>query len=131
MKNFKVIEVSIPKLKNGYLTDYRTVRFDNKEDSWSVECFRGGHDISVNDKVEVSVRSMRDCNPMSLNKEGWNYYESYVCVSSNADIDDGILYEFHKEGDDSLNKPYSIIWGRSTEKFEVGDSYVFCYKKVE
>ena len=129
MKNFKVEEVSIPKIKNGYLTDYLDFRFTNSNEFWSVSCFPYWGKISILDKIDILVKSMTDCNPMSLNKEGWNYQEGYLCVSSHEDTDGYILYEFYREG--SGDKPYSTIWGRTKEVFDIGDSYVFCYKKVE
>ena len=134
-KNFKVEEVSIPKIKNEYLTDFRTVRFSRVDDSqWTVDCFMGGTDVSVNDEVEVSVKSMRDCNPSSLIRDGWGYFHDYLCVSSHKDTDDYCIYEFYRDAvkdNNEVVKPYSFIFGRTTEKFNVGDSYVFCYRKVE
>ena len=129
MKNFKVEEVSIPKLKNGYLTNYRTIRFVSKDEYWSVDCFPNLLDIFVFDKAEVSVKLMKNSNPVSLSEEGWIYEEGYLCVSSHDDTNDYIIYEFYKDG--YGDEPYSVIWGRTTEKFDVGDSYVFCCKKVE
>lgn len=134
---YKVQEISIPRLKNDYLTDYRHVRFENEKD-WTymaLDCFKGCSELYLGENVDAEIKSMRDYNPMLLVKEGWCYFE-YICVSGHNDgpKDDGVqyyIYDFYREGEKDEGVPYSQVFVRSKELFDVGESYVICYKKVE
>ena len=137
----KVAEISIPKIKSEYLKDFRSVRFESdknldEQEFWSVDCFMGGTDIAVGDEVKVSVQNMEDCNPTSLWNDGWiNYFQNYLCTACKEDCDGYKVYDFYRpevkvDTVGETAKPYSVIYGRTKEKFDVGESYVFCYRQI-
>ena len=140
MNNAKVKGISIPKLKNDYRADYRDVRFSDRAEYCAVTCLDGGYDLSAGGKVDVMVKSMRDCNPMSLDRDNWTYFPDYLCVSEEEDdgsfeaSSDGCFsYEFYRASvseEGTETKPYSDIYLRTRDRFTVGESYVFCYRKV-
>jgi len=126
MKKFKVEEVSIPNLKGKYLTDYRSMRVVYGEDEfWSADCIAKETDASIGDFVSVLVRSTENCDISSLQREGWVCYPSYLCIMAHDENSDMGYYEFYKDNKDN---PYSMIYGRTSDKFEVGKNYIFCYK---
>lgn len=137
--NFKVSLIEVPKIKDKYKTDFRTVRFSGEFDDTYliIECFMGGTDISLDDKVKVLIKPIKECDDAdSLIKEGWTYRETcqiwrnYLCVSSHQERNDKFyLTKFYRESTES--KPYSIISCKTKEKFEVGGYYGFFYKRVE
>lgn len=123
----KVNGIEIPKLKGEYLTDFRTVRFgdDDGGENWTVDCFLMGIDLSIGDNVEFSV--------LPDKKDEINYH-GYLCVSANRDISGFTMYEFYRAPIVTKNvevKPYSILFGRTKEKFTVGETYMFNYKKLK
>ena len=128
----KVIGIDIPKIRNKYFTGLRSVKFELENEYWAVECFTGGTDIKVGDNVKVSVQNMNACTPDSLWEDAWiNHYPGYLCVSACADgPDEYNLYEFHRAEETETDTPYSVIFGRSKEQFNVGESYVFCYRQI-
>lgn len=136
-KNLEVKELTIPKLKNGYLTDYRTVRFGvkNTDEYWEIECFLGGSDLNLSEDVEVFIEDMRECNPVSLRNDYpyGKYFLNYLCVGATEDNDGFVYYEFYRapvlDENSTEVKPYSILYGRSRESFTVGNEYVFGYAK--
>lgn len=130
--SYKVQQITIPHLKGDFLTDLREVRFENEKDITYLvlDCIDGGADLQLDDKVEVKVVSMKDCNPMSLTKEGWAFYPDYLCVSAHRDGNNHYIYDFYKKKEKE-NDPYSQAFMRLKGFLNVGDSYVFCYKKVK
>lgn len=122
----KVNGIEIPKLKGEYLTDFRTVRLgDYNGENWTVDCFLIGLDLSVGDSVEFSVLP---------DKKDEISYHGYLCVSANEDTNGYVMYEFYRAPIVDMNvevKPYSTLLGRTKEKFTVGETYMFNYKKVK
>lgn len=136
-KNFKVTEVSIPKIKEQYLTDFRNVRFEANEDEyWSIECWmdtRAEYDKSVSILLAPTKTTSAEEVFNEFKKGG--FYNNYLCVSVFDDGNGYNVYEFYREAlkDDhnKVIKPYSTITGRTSEKFIVGEIYTLCYKPVE
>ena len=123
----KVNGIEIPKLKGEYLTDFRTVRFGDNygNENWTVDCFLIGLGLSVGDIVKFSVL------PDKNDEIG---YHGYLCVSANEDINGYTMYEFYRAPIVYMNvevKSYSTLFGRTKEKFTVGETYMFNYKKVK
>lgn len=122
----KVNGIEIPKLKGEYLTDFRTVRFgDDDGENWAIDCFLGGSDLSVGDSVKFSVLP---------DKKDEISYHGYLCVSANEDTNGYVMYEFYRAPISDMNvevKPYSTLYGRTKEKFIVGETYMFNYKKLK
>ena len=51
--SYKVQQITIPKLRNEYLTDMREVRFENEKDITYLvlDCIDGGADLSLMTKL--------------------------------------------------------------------------------
>ena len=122
----KVNGIEIPKLKGEYLTDFRTVSFgDDDGENWTIECFLGGSDLSVGENVKVLV--------VPDESEEISYH-GYLCVSANEDSNGYTMYEFYRAPIVYMNvevKSYSTLFGRTKEKFTVGETYMFNYKKIK
>ena len=122
----KVNSVEIPKLRGDYFTDYRTVRFgDGDGENWTIDCFLIGLDLSVGDNIEFSVLP---------DKKDEISYHGYLCVSANEDSNGYTMYEFYRAPIVDMNvevKPYSTLYGRTKERFTVGETYMFDYKKLK
>ena len=126
MKEFKVEEVSIPNLKGKYLTDYRSMRVVYGDDEfWSTECITNKTDISVGNFVNVLIKPVENCDVDSLQREGWICFSPYLCIMAHDENSGFNYYELYKDNKDNH---YSMIFGRTNEKPEVGKNYVFCYK---
>lgn len=122
--SYKVQQIAIPKLRNGYLTDMREVRFENDKDSTYVvlDCIKCNSKLHLGDRVEINTRTMK-FNSFS---EGWESFPGYLCVSAHRDSNNCYIYDFYKEGE-----PYSQAFMRTKGIFDVGETYIFEYRKVK
>lgn len=121
----RVNDIEIPKLKGEYLTDFRTVRFSDDDENWTIDCFLIGLDLSVGDNIKFSVL------PDKNDEIG---YHGYLCVSASEEPNGYIMYEFYRAPTVDKNvevKPYSSLYGRTRKKFTVGETYMFNYKKLK
>ena len=126
--SYKVQQIAIPKLRNGYLTDMREVRFENDKDITYLvlDCIKCNSKLHLGDKVEINIRTIK-FNSFS---EGWESFPGYLCVSAHKDGNNYYVYEFYKEGKEE-NEPYSQAFVRSKGIFDVGETYIFEYRKVK
>jgi len=128
MKEFKVEEISIPNLKGKYLADYRSMRVVYGEDEfWSADCIINKTDVSIGNSINILIEPSENCDFDSLYKEGWVCFTPYLCIMAHDENSGMNYYEFYKDSS-VKDVPYSMIYGRTSDKFEVGKDYAFWYK---